>query len=139
MDAQEIYNQVSQIIEQANSYLSELIQGDYIRRQEENENKNRARSLSSNNSSGSEKMTDAEIDAAEHEYLYSPEKGNVAFASALDNWGFTLDSLCPRIAKSFGMNPKALKQFMWGKYYYISDKKKIVKTPPREDSKEMFV
>lgn len=84
-------------------------------------------------------MTDAELEVAEKEFLYSPEKGNVAFASALDNWGFTLDTLCPRIAKQFGMNPKALKQFMWGRYYYISSKQKIVKTPPRDDSNEMFV
>lgn len=54
-------------------------------------------------------MTDAELEAAEQEYLYSPEKGNVAFVSAIDNWGFTLDTMCPRIAKQFGMNPRALK------------------------------
>jgi len=28
---------------------------------------------------------------------------------------------------------------MWGKYYYISSQKKIVKTPPEDDSNEMFV
>ena len=84
-------------------------------------------------------MTDAELEAAELEFLYSPEKGNVAFASALDNWAFTLDTLCPRIAKQFGMNAKALKNFMWGKYYYIANQKKIVKNPPRDDSNEMFV
>jgi len=28
---------------------------------------------------------------------------------------------------------------MWGKYYYISSQKKIVKTAPEEDSNEMFV
>lgn len=84
-------------------------------------------------------MTDAELEAAEQEYLYSPEKGNVAFCSAIDNWGFSLDTLCPRIAKNFGMNPKALQKFMWGKYYYIASQKKIVKVPPRDDSNEMFV
>ena len=84
-------------------------------------------------------MTDAELEALEAEYLYSPEKGNVAFVSALDNWGFTLDSLCPRIAKQFGMNPKALKKFMWGQFYYVSSQKKIVKVRPRDDANEMFV
>ena len=98
--------------------MSELIQGEHLKKQEEASK--RERRLSSNNSSGSEKMTDAELEAAEQEYLYSPEKGNVAFASALDNWAFTLDSLCPRIAKQFGMNAKALQKFMWGKYYYIA-------------------
>lgn len=28
---------------------------------------------------------------------------------------------------------------MWGKYYYKSTEKKIVKVPPRDDSNEMFV
>lgn len=84
-------------------------------------------------------MPDAELEAAEEEHLYSPEKGNVAFASAIDNWGFTLDSLCPRIAKQFGMNPKMLKKFMWGKYYFKAAEKKIVREPPRDDSCEMFV
>ena len=57
----------------------------------------------------------------------------------MDNWGFTLDTLCPRIAKQFGMNPKALKKFMWGKYYYKAAEKKIVTEAPRDDSCEMFV
>ena len=84
-------------------------------------------------------MTDEELEKAEAEYFYSPEKGNVAFTSAVDNWGFTLDTICPRVAKQFGMNPKALKQFMWGKYFYKASEKKIVKEPPRDDSCEMFV
>jgi hypothetical protein len=36
-------------------------------------------------------MTDEEIEQAEELYFYSPEKGNVAFTSATDNWGFTLE------------------------------------------------
>lgn len=84
-------------------------------------------------------MTDAELESAELEYLYSPEKGNVAFASSIDCWGFTIDTIVPRVAKQFGMNPKALKKFMWGKFYYKSAEKKIVKVPPRQDSCEMFV
>lgn len=136
-DAKECYNWIRDIIENANSYVSELIQGDHLKRQEEDQKRDRR--LSSNNSSGSEKMTDAELEAAEQEYLFSPEKGNVAFVSALDNWGFTLDSLCPKIAKQFGMNAKALKKFMWGKFYYIAAQKKIVKVAPRADSNEMFV
>jgi len=136
-DANEVYTWINHIIENANSYVAELIQGDHIRKQEDSQKRDRR--LSSNNSSGSEKMTDEELEAAEKEFLYSPEKGNVVFVSALDNWGFTLDSICPKIAKTFGMNPNALKKFMWGKYYYISTEKKIVREPPRDDSDVMFV
>jgi len=37
------------------------------------------------------------------------------------------------------MNPNVLKKFLWGKFYYKSVEKKIVKTPPTSESKEMFV
>ena len=136
-DAQQCYNWIRDIIENVNSYLSELIQGDHLQKQEDDQK--RMRRTSSNASSGSEKMTDANLEAAELEFLFSPEKGNVVFASAVDNWGFSLDTLCPRIAKQFGMNAKVLKKFMWGQYYYISKTKKIVKVAPRDDSMEMFV
>jgi hypothetical protein len=39
------------------------------------------------------------MEAAELEHFYSPEKGNVAFASAYDNWAFTLASFAPKVAK----------------------------------------
>ena len=74
------------------------------------------------------------------EHYYSPEKGNVAFGSAFDNWAFTLQSIAPNICKLFpGMNPNVLKNYLWGKFYYKQSEKKIVKNPPREDSKETFV
>ncbi len=83
--------------------------------------------------------TTEDIEAKELEHFYSPEKGNVAFGSAYDNWAFTLESFAPRIAKTFGMNPNVLKKFLWGKFYYKSSEKKIVKVPPTSESKEMFV
>lgn len=84
-------------------------------------------------------MNEEELLRREEQFLFSPEKGNVAFASAYDNWGFTLDSFAPKIAKMFGMRPKALVQFLWGKYYFKTGDKKVVKKPPSENSKEMFV
>jgi translation elongation factor EF-G len=63
----------------------------------------------------------------------------VAFASAFDNWAFTLGSFAPKIAGKLGMNPNALKKFLWGKYYYVASEKKIVKNPPSSDSSVMFV
>lgn len=37
------------------------------------------------------------------------------------------------------MNSFALEKFLWGKFYYISSEKKVVKRPPNENSQEMFV
>lgn len=123
-DASQIYLTLQQIIEQANTIISELILGDSIKKEAES----------------GHKYTDDEIEKAEEEHFYSPEKGNVAFASAYDNWAFTLQSIAPRIAKQFpGMNPNVLKRFLWGKFYYKQSEKKIVKSPPNPDSEELFV
>jgi len=75
----------------------------------------------------------------EEEFFYQPEKGNVAFCSAIDNWAFTLSSFAPKIAKQFGMNARVLKKFLWGPNYFIAKEKKIVKKPPHRESREMFV
>jgi ribosome assembly protein 1 len=63
-------------------------------------------------------FTDEEIEKLEMEHFFSPEKGNVAFASATNGWAFTLNSFAPRVAKQFGMNPNVLRKFLWGKYYF---------------------
>jgi ribosome assembly protein 1 len=108
---------LQQIIENANTIIAELIQGDFLIKE---------------NKTGI--AIDSEIEATELEHFYSPEKGNVAFSSAYDNWAFTLGSFAPKIAKTFGMNPNALKKFLWGKFYYKSSEKKIVKIPPSNQS-----
>lgn len=66
-------------------------------------------------------MTQDEQERLEEEFFYSPEKGNVAFVSAVDNWAFTLDTFAPRICKQLGMGnkPKMLKKFLWGQFYYV--------------------
>ena len=85
-------------------------------------------------------MTDEEIEKAEEEYFYSPEKGNVAFTSALDNWGFTLDTFAPKIAQQLGgMRPRMLVKYLWGKFYYIVKDKKLTKVQPNPNAKPLFV
>lgn len=108
MDASQIYLQLQQIIESVNTIIAELIQGDVLKK--------------------SEKISDEEIERLEAEHFYSPEKGNVAFASAYDNWAITLASFAPRIASKFpGANPYVLKNYLWGKYYFKPSEKKVVK------------
>jgi hypothetical protein len=34
-----------------------------------------------------------------------PDKKNVVFASSLDNWGFSVESFSPLIAKKLGKQP----------------------------------
>ena len=66
-----------------------------------------------------------ELAQFELENFYNPIKGNVAFASAYDGWAFTLDTFYRDIAKKLEVNPKALKEFLWGKFYFNKKEKKI--------------
>lgn len=48
------------------------------------------------------------IEKKENESLFSPEKGNVAFASAIDCWAFNLTGFSRILAQKFGMNARVL-------------------------------
>jgi outer membrane lipoprotein-sorting protein len=74
------------------------------------------------------------VEKAEKEIFFSPEKGNVVFASAIDNWSFSIRSFAQKIAKRFVMNPFALEKFLWGKFYFQTKEKKIVKVAPTPES-----
>lgn len=59
-----------------------------------------------------------EIEKIENEAFFSPEKGNVAFSSALDCWAFNLNGFAHKIAQKMGMNARALQKFLWGEFYW---------------------
>lgn len=51
---------------------------------------------------------DTVLEQRENELFFSPEKGNVAFSSALDCWAFNLTIFARKLAAKFGMNPRVL-------------------------------
>jgi ribosome assembly protein 1 len=57
--------------------------------------------------------------------FFCPEKGNVAFSSALDCWALNLTILTifsRKIAQKYGMNPRVLQKFLWGDFYFAEKK-----------------
>ncbi|KAH7090868.1 eukaryotic translation elongation factor 2 [Auriculariales sp. MPI-PUGE-AT-0066] len=56
--------------------------------------------------------------------LVAPEKGNVAFASALHGWGFTLRQFAARYSKKFGVNSEKMMGKLWGESYFNPTTKK---------------
>jgi ribosome assembly protein 1 len=77
------------------------------------------------------------LEQKENELFFCPEKGNVAFSSALDCWAFNLTIFSRKLAQKFGMNPKVLQKFLWGDYYY--SEKKVFRKPCHERHRPMFV
>jgi translation elongation factor EF-G len=84
------------------------------------------------------KLRDEALEKAEQEIFFSPEKNNVAFASAIDHWSFTIRSFAPRIAGKFGMNAQALEKFLWGKYYYQEMFVSLVMAPLVQQYRKFF-
>jgi ribosome assembly protein 1 len=72
---------------------------------------------------------------------FSPERGNVAFASAIDGWAFRLDEFAALFSQKFGISKPVLMKTLWGNYYLQPKAKRIVRKRASDSSagKTMFV
>ena len=61
------------------------------------------------------------------------------FASAIDGWAFTIDVFADILVEKMGFKKETLLKILWGEYYFNKKTKKIVKTPPTENSQPLFV
>ncbi|KAJ6671686.1 hypothetical protein OIU85_015430 [Salix viminalis] len=78
----------------------------------------------------------------DEEDTFQPQKGNVAFACALDGWGFTVHEFAEFYATKLGASSVALQKALWGpRYFHPKTKmitvKKVVDAGSRE--RPMFV
>lgn len=66
-----------------------------------------------------------------------PEKGNVAFASGLHGWAFTLNQFARRYAKKFGIDRAKMMERLWGDNYFNPSTKKWTTKGVDEDGKPL--
>jgi len=78
-----------------------------------------------------------EID--DSEVYFSPERGNVLFASAKFGWGFRIHHFADTYAKRLKMNRQVLLKTLWGEYYFSPKDKSIKKTSNNGKYERMFV
>lgn len=147
MDPEEAYIYLVNLLEKTNSLMGSLIVRD-INLESESKNKYKIHKTSSDfMRSNSEDLSgqNSEIDMnvliqeKEDELYFSPEKGNVVFASAIDCWGFTLESFSDLLSKSTGFKREVITKLLWGEYYFNKSTKKVHKTKINANSKPMFV
>jgi len=75
--------------------------------------------------------------------LLDPLAGNVAFASALYGWSFTLESFAELYGKNnninSGFNSKVFAKRLWGDYWFSPDTRTFAKSPPPGGRERTFV
>ena len=140
MTPEEAYEHLKNLLEKVNAMMSSLI----LRDAEINNLLNLERKESNVSNSDKEKEKNKEgkeenIEEKEKNFYFSPNKGNVIFTSATDNWAFTIDTFVDIFAKKYGTKREVMQKVLWGDYYLDKKTKKFCDKPPTEDSNPIFV
>ena len=138
---------LQQLVEQINVVVGELFASDVLQdysRKEEEEQKRRERRQSEKQSENQEEVFTFDwnnpLDEEDDSDLYfSPESGNVIFASAIEGWAFSIASFADFLSKKLGINSGVLKKTLWGDYYIDSKKKRILRGAQSRAKKPLFV
>ena len=78
-------------------------------------------------------------DADDSELYFSPEAGNVIFASAYDGWAFDIADFANIFSQKLGFNAKVLQKTLWGDFFINMKAKKIVRGAQAKAKKPLFV
>ncbi|CAG0889912.1 unnamed protein product, partial [Darwinula stevensoni] len=116
------YMHLARILEQVNAVMGELFASDVM----EQETKG-------------EEWTSLLEEADDSSVCFSPEAGNVIFASALNGWGFSLTHFATAIGGKLGLNAQNLERVLWGDYYVNMKTKHIMKGAQSKAKKPLFV
>lgn len=143
MDPLEAYLYLVNLLEKTNSLMGSLIVRDiHVESENKEKYKQKRRESTSNHAESTENIEidiNILIEEKENELYFSPDKGNVVFASAIDCWGFTLESYSEILTKKIGFKKEAITKLLWGEYYFNKSNKKVYNNPVNSSSKPMFV
>ncbi|XP_046615594.1 elongation factor-like GTPase 1 [Neodiprion virginianus] len=131
------YVHLMQVLEQVNAVMGELFASDVMEREEKEE---AASSESRNlNERDLADWQSALEDADDSNLYFSPERGNVLFASAVDRWGFGLKEFAKMFSEKLGFSKNVLLKTLWGDFYINSKTKRIMKGAQEKAKKPLFV
>ncbi|BEI84129.1 hypothetical protein CcaverHIS002_0407330 [Cutaneotrichosporon cavernicola] len=129
----EAYHHISRLIEQVNAvmgsfYASERMEDDLRWREaREKRLKERAEAESAGDAPEGDGDDEHEFEEREDEDIYfSPERGNVLFASALDGWAFRLGKFARLYADKLGVKEGNLRRALWGDWFLDPKTKRVV-------------
>ncbi|KAJ3069098.1 Cytoplasmic GTPase/eEF2-like protein (ribosomal biogenesis) [Podochytrium sp. JEL0797] len=131
MSPHEAYSHMSMILEEVNAIVGtfhmENLIADDARMYEEALQKQQQNTTQSHKEELSKTLDDWILDDLDDEHLYfSPEKGNVVFASAIDGWAFRIDQFAAIYASKLGVKEASLKKVLWGDWYLDPKTKRAI-------------
>uniref|UniRef100_A0A3Q2XYT0 Elongation factor-like 1 n=1 Tax=Hippocampus comes TaxID=109280 RepID=A0A3Q2XYT0_HIPCM len=134
---QEAYAHLQKIMEQVNAVTGTLFTSSVMEEQAEKIKEDQGSETQHGEqvydwSAGLEEVDDSHI-------YFSPDQGNVVFASALDGWGFSIQHFALMYSERMGINPEVLLKTLWGDFYLNAKAKKIMKGAQVKGKKPLFV
>lgn len=134
------YVHLNQVLEQVNAVMGELFASDMMDRDDEEKKEKPVSSTTDNLVEKNLADWQSALEEADDSHLYfSPEQGNVLFASAIDGWGFSVNDFAKIFSKKLGCSEKVLSKTLWGDYYFDSKEKKIMKGAQKKAKKPLCV
>uniref|UniRef100_A0A8C3J9G6 Elongation factor-like GTPase 1 n=1 Tax=Calidris pygmaea TaxID=425635 RepID=A0A8C3J9G6_9CHAR len=135
---QEAYLHLKNILEQINAVTGALFTSKVLEERAEKETE----SESISDIAPGDQIYDwsAGLEDTDDSHLYfSPDHGNVVFASAIDGWGFGIEHFAKLYSQKIGIKPAVLLKTLWGDYYLNAKAKKIMKGDQSKGKKPLFV
>jgi ribosome assembly protein 1 len=129
----EAYHHLTRLLEKVNAviggfYASERMEQDYKWRENLERKLEARRDAAAASSLDASGVEDEELfkDEDDEDLYFSPDKGNVIFASAMDGWGFRVGNFARIFATRLGTKETVLRRVLWGDYYIEPKTKRII-------------
>lgn len=123
------YVHLTQVLEQLNAVMASLFTTDVMSRTE----------LLPSSGDKFVDWSDGLEEADDSQLYFSPDQGNVVFASAADGWGFCVHDFAVMYASKLGVKEEILNRTLWGDFYLNTKVKKIMKGAQDKAKKPLFV
>ncbi|XP_056134287.1 elongation factor-like GTPase 1 [Lampris incognitus] len=144
LTSQEAYTHLQKILEQVNAVTGTLFTSKVLEERAEKEKEERESEVPGGPAEGpvGEQVYDwsAGLEETDDSHLYfSPDQGNVVFASAIDGWGFRIQQFAHIYSQRMGIRAEVLLKTLWGDFYLNAKAKKIMKGAQAKGKKPLFV
>ncbi|KAJ3176850.1 Cytoplasmic GTPase/eEF2-like protein (ribosomal biogenesis) [Geranomyces variabilis] len=126
----EAFLHLNKILEQVNAimgtFYSENMMQEDAARYEAFQAKRSGESAAAKSAGDEEDLTWQLEEQDDSALYFSPDAGNVIFASAIDGWAFRIDQFARIYATKLGMKEELLRKVLWGDYYLDPRTKRVV-------------